>query len=246
MKQAIFHPADARYAGDPRPLEFMKTPRRGVSQKLGFNHDAGPVLLRVPGRGLHHPRSAGSPADPPPRRRTSPGAFTTRGLGGPCGQEAPARPSPKPTRKRVGFGLSPAPRPLTTRPPLRRLRAAPSPVSLSPHPPPAFPGADHARPGRRRDGRDAGLRGQAVRPQEHRRRVLVHLPGVAEPVRRHRAADLQAPPQAPRRRGRGSPPRRRRCRRSRVEGRDGADGRRGPPLLLAEPGTTPPTSPAGG
>jgi hypothetical protein len=24
MKQAIFHPADARYEGDPRPLEFMR------------------------------------------------------------------------------------------------------------------------------------------------------------------------------------------------------------------------------
>jgi hypothetical protein len=24
MKLAIFHPADARYAGDPRPLEFLK------------------------------------------------------------------------------------------------------------------------------------------------------------------------------------------------------------------------------
>jgi hypothetical protein len=24
MKQAIFHPADARYEGDPRPLEFLK------------------------------------------------------------------------------------------------------------------------------------------------------------------------------------------------------------------------------
>jgi hypothetical protein len=23
MKQAMFHPADARYAGDPRPLEFL-------------------------------------------------------------------------------------------------------------------------------------------------------------------------------------------------------------------------------
>ena len=25
MKQAIFHPADARYEGDPRPLEFPET-----------------------------------------------------------------------------------------------------------------------------------------------------------------------------------------------------------------------------
>lgn len=24
LKQAIFHPADARYPGDPRPIEFMK------------------------------------------------------------------------------------------------------------------------------------------------------------------------------------------------------------------------------
>ena len=24
MKQAIFHPADARYEGDPRPFEFMR------------------------------------------------------------------------------------------------------------------------------------------------------------------------------------------------------------------------------
>ena len=24
LKQALFHPADARYAGDPRPLEFLK------------------------------------------------------------------------------------------------------------------------------------------------------------------------------------------------------------------------------
>ena len=28
MKQAIFHPADARYEGDPRPLEFMKNKAR--------------------------------------------------------------------------------------------------------------------------------------------------------------------------------------------------------------------------
>jgi hypothetical protein len=25
MKQAIFHPADAKYPGDPRPLEFLRT-----------------------------------------------------------------------------------------------------------------------------------------------------------------------------------------------------------------------------
>lgn len=24
MRRAIFHPADARYEGDPRPLEFLK------------------------------------------------------------------------------------------------------------------------------------------------------------------------------------------------------------------------------
>jgi hypothetical protein len=24
MKQAVFHPADARYAGDPRPLQFLR------------------------------------------------------------------------------------------------------------------------------------------------------------------------------------------------------------------------------
>ncbi len=27
MRQALFHPYDAKYAGDPRPVEFMKTGR---------------------------------------------------------------------------------------------------------------------------------------------------------------------------------------------------------------------------
>src|SRR5581483_9486476 len=34
----------------------------------------------------------------------------------------------------------------------------------------------HARPQRRRLGRDQGLRQQALRPEEHRRGLLLHLP----------------------------------------------------------------------
>jgi hypothetical protein len=30
LKQAIFHPADARYEGDPRPLEFLKGQSAGA------------------------------------------------------------------------------------------------------------------------------------------------------------------------------------------------------------------------
>jgi hypothetical protein len=30
LKQAIFHPADARYEGDPRPLEFLKNQSAGA------------------------------------------------------------------------------------------------------------------------------------------------------------------------------------------------------------------------
>lgn len=30
LRQAIFHPADARYAGDPRPLEFLRQLQLGI------------------------------------------------------------------------------------------------------------------------------------------------------------------------------------------------------------------------
>ena len=49
--------------------------------------------------------------------------------------------------------------------------------------------------------RDEGLGGEALRPQERGRRLLVLLSGVAESVGRDRAPNVQAPAQAPRRRG---------------------------------------------
>ena len=87
-----------------------------------------------------------------------------------------------------------------------------------------------------------------LHPEEHGRRLFVHLPGVAEPVDRDRAADLQAPAQV--------------CAATQAEARpasavgaaaeagedDGAakTTATGPPLLLAQTWTTTSTSPAGG
>ncbi|MBY0461043.1 MAG: hypothetical protein K2V38_27290, partial [Gemmataceae bacterium] len=34
LKQAIFHPADARYEGDPRPLEFLRNKVRSAAGEL--------------------------------------------------------------------------------------------------------------------------------------------------------------------------------------------------------------------
>ncbi len=34
MKQAIFHPADARFEGDPRPLEFLKNKSRTAAKEM--------------------------------------------------------------------------------------------------------------------------------------------------------------------------------------------------------------------
>ena len=57
----------------------------------------------------------------------------------------------------------------------------------------------YARSARRRVGRDQRLGPPALYPEERRRRLQLHLPGVAEPVARHRAADLQTPAAVPRR-----------------------------------------------
>lgn len=35
MKLAIFHPADARYEGDPRPLEFLKEKKSSPAKTVG-------------------------------------------------------------------------------------------------------------------------------------------------------------------------------------------------------------------
>ena len=50
------------------------------------------------------------------------------------------------------------------------------------------------------DGQSVEIKGsarQALRPQERWRRLQLHLPSLAEPVARHRAADVQTPAAAP-------------------------------------------------
>ena len=88
----------------------------------------------------------------------------------------------------------------------------------------------------RRNVRDEGFGRQAVRAQEHRRRLLLHVPGVAQPVdRRSRRAPASTSASSaatrPRKRGIGGGA-------AAAAGQgDGAAGRRGdagPPLLLAE------------
>jgi hypothetical protein len=50
MKQAIFHPADARYEGDPRPLEFLKSQTAGAGMAccVAGENVAGCGRVRVP------------------------------------------------------------------------------------------------------------------------------------------------------------------------------------------------------
>ena len=68
----------------------------------------------------------------------------------------------------------------------------------------------------RRISRDQGLGRQALRAQECRRRLFVHLPGLAESVARHRAPHLQTPAQVARRSSRGGATRWRACDRSQL------------------------------
>ena len=99
-------------------------------------------------------------------------------------------------------------------------------------------GRHHARPGRRRILFHAGLCRQTVRTQEHRRRLLLLLPRLAEPIHRHRKAHLQALAQTPWRCRRNDPRGQCRCCASQEEDRD-QRGRRnhrapGAPVLLAQ------------
>src|SRR5262245_3509497 len=63
-------------------------------------------------------------------------------------------------------------------------------------------GKQRGRPSGRRERRGQGIGGTAVRGPQHGRRLLLHVPGLAQPVDRHRAPDLQAHQGRPWRRGR--------------------------------------------
>ena len=49
MKQALFHPADAKFEGDSRPLEFLKSAERGTrNAERGINTHAASGMTLAP------------------------------------------------------------------------------------------------------------------------------------------------------------------------------------------------------